>query len=201
MRATLRVTAAAVFLLAATAAAYACDTALLVIDVQDLYLSWRDWITADETDIVDAVRAALVAARAADVPVIYIQDFSIPDSVELYGDLMDFADRIAPRADEPVFSKETGNAFTNELLGAYLAEQGITRLLFTGLATDGCVEATLFSAFNQEYETIVLENAHAASTGIAYTAQSRNRFWVSLGITVIPMTEIDWAQYACSEDE
>jgi len=195
-----------VLAVAATARA-TCDVALLMIDVQELFLSWGDWNTSTDESIVAAVARVLALARSAGVPIIYIQDFSIPQADTLYAGQLGFPAAIAPHEGEPVFPKHFGDAFTTPEFKEYLEEQGIRRLLLCGLASGGCVQATLFSAITKGYDATVVADAHSNGSGdagaslIGFSHQSAaklNRYWIGLGITVVPMGEIDWPSFACS---
>jgi len=194
--------------LAVSAAGHAaCDTALLMIDVQELFLTMGDWDTSTDESIVAAVARVLALARSAGIPVIYIQDFSIPQADTLYAGQLGFPAAIAPREGEPTFAKYFGDAFTTLEFGEYLKEQGVERLLFCGIASGGCVQATLFSAITKGYESTVIADAHSNGSGdagaslVGFSHQSAaklNRYWIGLGISVVPMGEIDWPSFACS---
>jgi len=188
------------------AATAACDAALLMIDVQDLFLSWGEWSTSSGEGIVAAVSRVLGLARSAGVPVIYVQDFSIPQADSLYAGQLEFPAAIAPREGEPVFAKSSGDAFTTPEFGEYLEACGIERLIFCGIASSGCVQATLFSAITKGYDAIVVADAHSNGAGDAgasligfshQSAEKLNRYWTGLGIAVVPMGEIDWAAFGC----
>ena len=181
-----------------------CSTALLIIDVQELFLTWGDWETSTGGDLLAAVVNALTLARSAGVPVIYIQDFSILDVEAVDEGLLGFPAAIAPREGDPVFPKDQADAFTTPEFGEYLEEQGIRRLLLCGLASGGCVQATLFSAITKGYDATVVANAHSNGPPDPVTGAPRwpaveaNRYWISRGVSVVSMGEIDWNSFGCS---
>ncbi len=98
------------------------------------------------------------------------------------------------------------DAFTTVEFAEYLNVQGIERLLFCGLASGGCAQATLYSAITRGYDATVVADAHSNGSGDAgaaliglshQSAEKLNRYWSGLGISVVPMGEIDWASFAC----
>jgi len=180
----------------------ACDTALLVIDVQEHFLSWGSWSTSAGEDLLDAVVRVLSLARSAGIPVIYIQDFSILEFEEVDVAELGFPAAIAPREGERVFPKYSGDAFTTPEFAAYVDAQGFRRLLVCGLASAGCVSSTLFSAVDKGYEVTAVADAHSngppnSVTGAAsWPAANVNDYWIRRGITVVPTAEIDWTPCA-----
>ncbi len=129
------------------------------------------------------------AARAAGVTVIYFQNGWDKDYVEagtpgspnwhksnalktmrarpeLAGTLLakgtwDYAivDDLAPQPGDIVVAKTRYSGFFNTNIDSLLRARGIRNLVFTGVATNVCVESTLRDAFHLEYFGVVLEDA------------------------------------------
>ena len=74
----------------------ACHKALVVIDVQKLYLSRATWLTSDGKDLVAKIEPLLKAARENGIPVIYVQHVN-NQGLPATSSLVAFADAIAPR--------------------------------------------------------------------------------------------------------
>ena len=136
-----------------------------------------------------AIAKAVAAARAAGMTVIYFQNGWDPDYVEaggpgspnfhksnalktmrrrpeLAGSLLakgswDYAlvDALTPQPGDIVIPKPRYSAFYNTQLDSLLRARGIRTLVFTGIATNVCVESTLRDGFFLEYFGIVLEDA------------------------------------------
>ena len=177
-------------LVGAQAATSSCVSALLVIDVQNEWASDPEWhTTVDGTYIVDKVVALLDLARSAGVPVIYIRDIS------RRGDLdesqLAFPEAIAPQEGEPIVEKKMPDAFAFTDLQAQLNELGVTQVLVCGLASQGCVDATLFGAIRRRIDAIAIEDGHTGLSG-GTRAQESNEYWRSRGANVVPSTELDW---------
>ena len=186
-------------LIAPVLAQASCDAALLVIDVQNWFLAWHPWITASGEEILPAIQALLEMARAGGVHIIYIRDLSL----DLRGDnqtTLAIPEEIAARDGDAVFTKLSGDALSNPDLVEYLEETGITRLLISGIASDGCVQSTFRSAYRAGYEILIVTDAHAHSAGEARETQQMNRTWLGWGLEGEPMAAIDWASFSCLDD-
>jgi ureidoacrylate peracid hydrolase len=138
---------------------------------------------------IDQTKKVLDAARAAGVPVIYFQNGWDKDYVEaggpgspnwhksnalktmrarpeLSGTLLakgtwDYAivDGLAPKPGDIVVPKTRYSGFFNTNIDSILRARGIRSLVFTGIATNVCVESSLRDAFHLEYFGVVLEDA------------------------------------------
>ncbi len=187
------------FVLAVPSLSLACDTALIVVDVQNVWLKDHDWPTISGVYIVDAVAEVLRRGREASLPILYIQDTSVSaDYVET--NQLWFPDSIAPLPEELVFEKQDMNPFTNESLCPALEELGIRRLIVCGLSSDACVAATIMGARELGFEVIVVADAHSAGHG-GTKASFMNSLWAGWEIP-LPMTaDIDFAGYCPAPDE
>lgn len=179
----------------APAVSRACETALLIIDVQNVYVRTLDLTTIDNVHLVDKLVVVIAAARAAGFPVIYVQhrdprfamgspDLAIPEA-------------IAPRDGDPIVWKSYSDAFRATDLEATLLRLGVRRLLISGLATTGCVDATVFGAVARKLETWVLADAHSGG-GSLQTLDYYNSTWPVVGAAVIRSETIDYAALACT---
>jgi ureidoacrylate peracid hydrolase len=68
-------------------------------------------------------------------------------------------DALTPQPGDIVIPKPRYSAFYNTQLDSILRARGIRTLVFTGIATNVCVESTLRDGFFLEYFGIVLEDA------------------------------------------
>ncbi len=77
--------------------------------------------------------------------------------------MADVVDELAPleREGEAVIEKRTFSGFTESELHDHLRSLGVTRLIFTGLATSQCVETTARDASDRGYEIVHIEDAQA----------------------------------------
>jgi ureidoacrylate peracid hydrolase len=138
---------------------------------------------------VDQTRKVIDAARTGGIPIIYFQNGWDKDYIEaggpgspnwhksnalktmrarpeLEGTLLakgtwDYAivDSLAPQPGDIVIPKTRYSAFFNTNVDSVLRARGIRNLVFTGIATNVCVESSLRDAFHLEYFSVVLEDA------------------------------------------
>jgi nicotinamidase-related amidase len=136
-------------------------TALLVIDVQHSFFQ-RDYWVDGGFEAYQANQQRLVdIAREQGWSVVYIlhneeQGAFSPQSG--YVRLMDF---LQPQPGEPTFNKHVHNALTESGLQAWLQENGITKLVISGIRTEQCCETTARVASDLGYEVdFVLDATH-----------------------------------------
>jgi ureidoacrylate peracid hydrolase len=140
-------------------------------------------------DAIAKTKMVLDAARAAGVTVIFFQNGWDKDYVEagtpgspnwhksnalktmrarpeLAGTLLakgtwDYAivDALTPQPGDIVIPKTRYSGFFNTNIDSVLRARGIRNLVFTGIATNVCVESSLRDAFHLEYFGVVLEDA------------------------------------------
>jgi ureidoacrylate peracid hydrolase len=137
---------------------------------------------------IAATLRVIDAAHAADMPVIYLQMGFAPDlgdagdldspayhkelalilmrqRPELDGKLLvrgswdwQIVDGLAPAPGDTVIQKTRYDGFSRTALDAKLKALGVRNLLFTGIATNICVESTARHAFFNEYWPILIED-------------------------------------------
>jgi len=169
-------------------------SAIIVVDMQNAFASPRGMLDIAGRDIsgahqvISALRSVLDAARAAQIPIIYLQMGYKPDlsnaggpsspnwhkelalslmhtRPELKGKILtegtwDFAivDELAPHPGDLVVVKTRYSGFAGTTLDSTLRMRGIQFLFFAGIATNVCVESTLRDAFFLEYWPILLSD-------------------------------------------
>src|SRR5277367_6918329 len=153
------------------------------------YLDLAGFDISGAAPAIEKIGQAAAAARAAGMPVIFFQNGWDADYVEaggpgspnwhksnalktmrnkpeLQGTLLakgtwDYAlvDELAPQPGDIVIPKTRYSGFFNTNIDSVLRARGIRTLVFTGVATNVCVESSLRDAFHLEYFGIVLEDA------------------------------------------
>ena len=153
------------------------------------YLDLAGFDVSGTAPVIAQIAAAVAAARGAGMPVIWFQNGWDPDYVEaggpgspnwhksnamkamrrnpnLRGKLLakggwDYAlvDALKPEPGEIVLPKPRYSGFTGTNLDSTLRARGIHTLVFTGIATNVCVESTLRDGFFLEYFGVVLADA------------------------------------------
>ena len=153
------------------------------------YLDLAGFDISGAAPAIEKIREAAAAARAAGIPVIYFQNGWDSDEgegggpgspnyyksnamktmrakPELKGKLLhkgdwdyDLIDELPPQKGDIIISKPRYSAFFNTNLDSMLRARGIRSLVFTGIATNVCVESTLRDGFFLEYFGVVLHDA------------------------------------------
>jgi ureidoacrylate peracid hydrolase len=153
------------------------------------YVDIAGFDIAGAAGAIGKTKAVVDAARAAGITVIFFQNGWDPNYVEagtpgspnwhksnalktmrarpeLAGTLLakgtwDYAivDALQPQPNDIVIPKTRYSGFFNTNIDSVLRSRGIRTLVFTGVATNVCVESSLRDAFHLEYFGVVLEDA------------------------------------------
>ena len=122
------------------------NSALLVIDVQNGVME-----AAPKRDTVVAnINALVERARAADIPVVWVQHFS--EQLRQGSDAWQYVPELVRLDSEPLVHKQYGDSFEGTELEALLAERRVGRIVVTGAQTDACIRSTLHGAIVRGYD-------------------------------------------------
>ena len=155
------------------------------------YLDLAGFDISGAAPAIEKIDEAAEAARAAGMPVIFFQNGWDPDYVEaggpgspnwhksnalktmrerpeLQGKLLakggwdyELVEALPPQPGDIVVAKPRYSAFFNTNLDSILRARGIRTLVFTGIATNVCVESTLRDGFFLEYFGVRAARRHA----------------------------------------
>ena len=170
-------------------------TAVVVVDMQNAYASAGGYVDLAGFDVSGAagviakIAQVLAAARAAAMPVLFLQNGWDPDYAEaggpgspnwhksnalktmrqrpeLAGQLLarggwdyELVAALAPQPGDIRLHKTRYSAFFNSQLDSVLRARGVRTIVFVGIASNVCVESTLRDAFHLEYFGVMLEDA------------------------------------------
>ena len=127
---------------------------LLVVDVQ-VDVMKAAW---DAARVVDRVARVVERARAADVPVLWVQH---EDEELVRGSPgWAFVPALVPADGEARVGKRHNSAFEETVLEAELAALGATHLVVAGAATNWCIRCTVHAALERGYDLTLVEDAH-----------------------------------------
>jgi len=171
------------------------QTAVIVVDMQNAFASKGGLFDLAGLDIsgaaaaIEATQRVIDAARAAGIPLVFLQmtyspdlsDAGGPDSPnyqkelglimmrqrpELAGKLLvrgswdwQIVEALTPKDGDMVVEKSRYDGFTRTGLAETLRRLGVRNLLFTGIAANICVESTARHAFFEEFWPILVEDA------------------------------------------
>jgi nicotinamidase-related amidase len=148
------------------------DIALVIVDVQ-LGMFTAAPPVYRGAEVLAAIGQVLERARAAGVPVIYIQHDGQGDS-PLRPDTPGWPihPQIAPRPGEMVIRKRFPDSFQETRLAESLEAWGVRRLVFAGIQTDYCVDTTCRRAFSLGFDVTLVADAHTTWDSAAFWKES-----------------------------
>jgi len=136
--------------------------ALLVIDVQNEYFDGELPIEyPDPLTSLDRIVSAAIAANAAGIPVVLVQNLT-PPGTPIFAEGSRGAElhpRAAALAHALLLQKTLPSAFAGTRLLAWLVRQGITTVSVVGYMTHNCVDATIREAVHTGFDVEVLSDA------------------------------------------
>ena len=155
-----------------TAPCGAGETALLVMHVQ------QPTTEMVEASLVDRVARAIVGARGAGLPIIYVytgfragypelsqdapfRNMVVDNSLFIDGVANAVHPKVAPQRGDPMIRTSRVGAFTGTDLDVILRAKGIKHLVLTGISTGGVVLSTLIHALESDYRVTVLSDGCA----------------------------------------
>lgn len=158
------------------------NTALLIVDVQNDVVG-----AAHNRDAVVANVAALVdKARAANVPVVWVQHSG--EAMPVGSDGWQFVPELTLAESEPVVHKRYPDSFEETDLEQVLAGGRIGRLIVAGAQTDECIRSTLHGAIARGYDATLVSDAHTTEDLSEWGAPPPDK--------VIDHTNLYWANHA-----
>ena len=137
--------------------------ALLVIDVVNGIFNLPVPLFEQEL-FLNKVQNLVENSRKKGVPIIFIQVNGPQGSpFEKGTDGWRIHPRLDPQEHDIIIEKENPDAFQNTLLDGKLEEIGISELVVCGFATEGCVDATVRSAYARGYKVTLIADAHTTT--------------------------------------
>ncbi len=131
---------------------------LLVVDVQVGVVD-EAWETER---IVTNVARAVERARAANVPVVWVQHSD--DELPYGSPQWQWVPELVPADSETLIHKKFNSSFEQTGLEEELAKLGATHIVLAGAATNWCIRATAYSALGLGYDLTLVEDAHTTAT-------------------------------------
>jgi nicotinamidase-related amidase len=158
------------------------NTALLVIDVQSGVMDG----TYNAKEVVENIGGLVDRARAADVPVVWVQHSSEFMPVDSEG--WQYVPELVFGDAEPVVHKRYPDSFEETVLEAVLAERGVGRLVVAGAQTDECIRSTLHGAIVRGYDAALVSDAHTTEDQTEWGAPPPDK--------VVAHTNLYWDNHA-----
>lgn len=133
------------------------NSALLVIDVQVGVVS----DAFDRDKIVSNMASAVLKARAAGIPVIWVQHSD--EGMPINSADWEIVPELKPVDGEEIVRKLYRNSFEATNLEEILSKLTVGHLYITGAQTNNCVRFTCHGALDRGYDVTLVEDAHTTS--------------------------------------
>ena len=138
------------------------NCAVLVIDVQQ-GLCEGEGAAHDTAGVIERINRVTHSARAAGVPVIFIQHEE-PDSALRYGSrAWQLAEGLHALPQDLRVRKTTPDAFLHTELQSWLEAHGVSSVVICGMHTEFCVDTTTRRALALGYPVILVADGHTSA--------------------------------------
>lgn len=138
----------------------AMTSALLIIDVQHALCSGQ-WAAHDIERVVDRINAVAARARAAGVPVIFIQHEESDGPLEYGTEGWQLYGRLDARPEDTRLRKAASDSFHKTDLQALLQSRKVDHLIVCGLQSEFCVDSTVRGALARGYPVTLVADGHS----------------------------------------
>jgi nicotinamidase-related amidase len=132
-------------------------SALLAIDVQNGVVEGAYNLPA----VLENINAAIDKARAAGVPVVWVQHSD--EELVLESERWQIVPELTPAVGESKVRKLYRSSFEATDLEEILAGLGVGHIYVTGMQTDNCVRHTTHAAQERGYDITVVADAHSTT--------------------------------------
>ncbi len=134
-------------------------SALLVIDVQrGLFDKEPRPYEADA--VVDRINSLTARARAAGIPVVFVQHERQTGTLAFGSDSWQLARRLVVEQNDTKLRKTTPDSFLRTELGSLLERWGTEQVVICGYASEFCVDTTTRRAAALGYPVVLVADAH-----------------------------------------
>jgi ureidoacrylate peracid hydrolase len=173
---------------------YRVNPALVVIDVQNGFVSkggsydQLGMSISHYQQVIPKILQLITLCRNAGIPIFYTQAVREQSGIDLLTKVhkilpksreerirrkpicvrgtwdADIVDEIKPAPEDHVVVKRRDSAFHDTEIGVWMKSLGVDTLVFCGIDTSICVEASLRDAFNNGYDVILVSDATASGS-------------------------------------
>lgn len=145
-------------------------TALLIVDVQQ-GLCEGEHAAFESADVIGRINLVSAKARAAGIPVIFIQHESDSGYLESGTRAWQLAQGLHTEPSDLRVRKTTPDSFLHSELHATLQAHAVTDLIVCGMHTEFCVDTTTRRALALGYPVILVADAHTSEGNEHLTAR------------------------------
>jgi len=131
--------------------------ALVVMDVQNVWLPYMD--EKDKKVGMDMINHVIALFRDNGFPVIRVYHTEPGEGPAPGTEAFEFPKTVAIRDDDPKIVKNYGSAFKKTDLDKVLRDKGVNTVFLAGLSAVGCVLATYHGADDLDYNVFMVKHA------------------------------------------
>ncbi|MES2240158.1 MAG: cysteine hydrolase family protein [Bacteroidota bacterium] len=138
--------------------------ALIIIDIQNDYFENGAMELVGSLKASEKAKQVLLKFRNENLPIVHIQHLSLaPGSFFFLPETkgQEIHENVKPLTGEKVITKYYPNSFRDTDLLEYLKSENINELVFVGMMTQMCIDATVRAAKDLEFECTVIGDATA----------------------------------------
>lgn len=147
------------------------ETALLVVDVQNIMFSVQDFPLYNGDIVLDNIAKIINQARSLPIPVIYMQH-TLQDGIFAEGShSWKIHSKITPLNTDTVIKKSKCDSFYNTTLLDELNNHKVKNLIVVGMQTEFCIDTLCRRAFSFGYNTVLVKDGHSTIDNPVLTAQ------------------------------
>jgi nicotinamidase-related amidase len=142
------------------------NTALLIIDVQQGLCEGDgggDGAAFESPQLIARINTVSAKARAAGVPVIFIQHESASGYLEFESPAWQLANGLHAEPADLRIRKTTPDSFLRTDLQALLHQHAVTNLIICGMHTEFCIDTTTRRALALGYPVVLVADAHTSA--------------------------------------
>ncbi|MDH5525532.1 MAG: cysteine hydrolase [Desulfobulbaceae bacterium] len=138
--------------------------ALVLIDIQNDYFPGGAMEVVGAQEAADKAKSLLAAFRRRKKHIVHIQHISTRPGVTFFltdTTGVEIHDSVRPLAGEKIIIKHVPNSFRDTSLGEWLRGCGIEKIIFCGMMSHMCIDATVRAAFDKGFTCVVADDACA----------------------------------------
>lgn len=140
-------------------------TALILIDIQNIYFIEGKYLLDKPVEAAAKAREILDFFRKEHMPVVHVRHkFDTTNYKEDSNFLNDIYELVQPVGDEKIIDKEYPNSFFETNLQEQLDELGVENLVIAGMMSHMCVDTTVRACKDYGYNVTVIGDACTTKT-------------------------------------
>ncbi len=138
--------------------------ALVIIDIQKDYFPGGRMEVVNSENAAQMAKSLLDAFRKNNENIVHVQHVSTREGATFFlpeTDGVKIHESVSPLVGEKIITKHFPNSFRGTDLEDYLHGKGVKQIIFCGMMSHMCIDATVRAAFDKGFTCVVAEDACA----------------------------------------